>query len=236
MEVDMMRGVARPYEEIHKVIDEVEYKLCNRCNEWLPMNDEHFYKNKKNKIDGYFPYCKKCTINKTLTERDPKRVYELNKIYRKTKPQTIDARKRSNKKRVENGKYKEWQRNNPEKLREYSLYREMHKKHEITDDEWESCKNYFNYRCGYCGIAIEDHIVKYRDKLINGDFAKDHADHNGANDISNCIPACKSCNGLKHNFEFKDWYNEQNPKFTQGRLDKINKWLNEDYKKYIKNK
>jgi hypothetical protein len=231
-----MRSVAKPYEEIHKTIDGILHKQCSKCEEWFPCTNEYFYKNKSNKADGLHPYCKKCTINKTLTERDPKRVYELNKIYRKTKPQIIEARKRANKKRVESGKYKKWQKDNPDKLKGYKQYRELHKKHELSDDEWEYCKNYFNYRCAYCGITIENHWVKFKGKLINGDFHRDHANHLGENDISNCIPACKSCNGLKHNFELNDWYNPSNPKFTQKRLEKIHKWLNGDYKLYINKK
>jgi hypothetical protein len=228
-----LRGITKTYEETHKTFNNELYKLCTKCEEWFPCNEDYFYKNKLNKNDGFFPYCKECAKKKTIEQRDPDRVYELNKLYRTTRPHTIEARKRSNKKRVENGKYKEWQINNPEKLKGYNLYRELHKKHEITDEEWEGCKNYFNYRCAYCDLPIEEHLVKYNGKLINGDFHREHVNHDGANDISNCIPSCKYCNGQKHNFEFNDWYNENNSKFTKDRFDKINQWLNEDYKKHI---
>jgi 5-methylcytosine-specific restriction endonuclease McrA len=127
----------------------------------------------------------------------------------------------------------EWQRNHPDKIRGYNRDRNLHKKHEISEQEWESCKNYFNYRCAYCGLPIEEHFVKYKGKIFIGDFHRDHVNDEGNNDLSNCIPACKSCNTSKHIHHLEEWYNENNPNFNQERLDKINKWLDEDYKKYI---
>jgi hypothetical protein len=108
------------------------------------------------------------------------------------------------------------------------------KKHEITKNEWENCKNYFNYRCAYCGLAIEEHYIIYNGILKLGDFHRDHADDEGRNDLSNCIPACKSCNTSKSNKDLLEWYDVDNDNFNTERLFKINKWLNEDYLKYIK--
>lgn len=58
----------------------------------------------------------------------------------------------------------------------------------------------------------------------------------GSNKLDNCIPACKSCNSHKWKFDFSKWYNENNPNYNQERFDKIQKWLNEDYKKYLDSK
>ncbi len=70
-------------------------------------------------------------------------------------------------------------------------------------------------------------------ELKNFDLHKEHVNHNGANDLSNCVPACYSCNSKKWIYEFEDWYNEGNEIFSQYRLDKIYKWLSNDYKIYL---
>lgn len=131
------------------------------------------------------------------------------------------------------GSRRDWQRNNTEKLKRYSLKRKL-KEHEITNEEWESCKNYFNYRCAYCNLAIEEHWVKYSGKIILGDFHREHVDDEGANDLSNCIPSCKSCNTGKHDKKFEEWYNETNKNYTVERYKKILNWLVQDFKIYIK--
>ncbi|MEH7116174.1 HNH endonuclease [Neobacillus vireti] len=135
--------------------------------------------------------------------------------------------------RTENGKNKQWQQENPDRMRGYRIKREMHKTHTISNREWEDCKKYFNHRCAYCGLKIEEHFTKYKGVEKLGDFHKEHVDHSGANDLSNCVPACRTCNSLKNVFELEDWYNKMNDNFDQDRLEKIHKWLNEDYLKYI---
>lgn len=100
-------------------------------------------------------------------------------------------------------------------------------RHNITDYEWEECKNYFNYRCAYCGIAIEDYEKQY-----HKDFSKEHVINNGANDLSNCVPACNNCNMSKRDKDFETWYKEQSFYFV-GEYWKIKKWLKFDYKKII---
>lgn len=70
--------------------------------------------------------------------------------------------------------------------------------------------------------------------MIQYDFCKDHYINDGANDLSNCIPLCKSCNGSKRSYDFDKFYNASNPDFVQERYNKILKWINEDYKKYIR--
>ncbi|MCY7917926.1 hypothetical protein [Bacillus vallismortis] len=50
------------YNKTHKTINEVEYKLCSICNDW--QLTDMYYKNKSNNVDGLYPYCKSCAINK----------------------------------------------------------------------------------------------------------------------------------------------------------------------------
>jgi hypothetical protein len=212
-------------------------KKCSDCGELKELSE--FYSQNKIRKDGttymyHNPECKECTKNRTVRWQeknlDKKRAYALKD---NAKPHRKQQMKALNKKRRENGEYQKWQRDNPEKIKGYNIYREMHKKHDITDDEWENCKNYFNYRCAYCGIKIEDHWIKFKGSLVNGDFHREHVDDEGENDLSNCIPSCKSCNGSKHTSKLEDWYNDGNLKFSQERLNKIHNWLDEDYMKFI---
>lgn len=102
-----------------------------------------------------------------------------------------------------------------------------HKTHEITNEEWLLCKEYFNNSCAYCGISYENHK-----KIYNQDLHKEHVNHVGSNKLDNCVPSCKICNSSKKDKEFLSWYNEDNVVFTKERIDKIHNWLNEDYKKF----
>lgn len=228
-----MRGVCRPYEEIHKMIENIEYKLCSRCDEWLPLNKEYFYKN-KSAPDGFNPYCKECNKNKTKNWRkdNPDKHKKLY-LERNSKPKQQDSMRKAAKNQRENGYFKNYQQENKDKFKEYRDYRSLHKVHEISNNEWENCKNYFNYRCAYCGLTIEDHWFKYRGKLINGDFAREHVNHNGSNDLSNCVPSCKNCNSQKWEYYFEDWYSEGNTIYSEERKNKIIKWLEDDYKLFI---
>jgi hypothetical protein len=69
--------------------------------------------------------------------------------------------------------------------------------------------------------------------MKNIDLHREHVDHQGDNDLSNCIPACMSCNASKGQYNIYEWYNEENDNFSSERLDKIHKWLSEDYITYI---
>jgi len=109
----------------------------------------------------------------------------------------------------------------------------QHKNHNITKGEWESCKKYFDYKCAYCGFPIEDHYRIYAGKLQKIDLHKEHVDHEGSSDLSNCVPSCKTCNDFKHKFELDEWYNKYNINYTKERYDKIIKWITEDYEQYI---
>jgi len=108
----------------------------------------------------------------------------------------------------------------------------MNKKHDITEMEWEECKKYFNHRCAYCGLPIEEHFKKFKGELKWFDFHKEHVDHTGNNDLSNCIPSCHRCNSSKHDLDFEYWYKEISDNFTYERLNKIHKWLSKDYLKF----
>ena len=43
----------------------MNYKKCSICEDELPTTKEYFYENKSNKVDGLFPYCKRCSSLKS---------------------------------------------------------------------------------------------------------------------------------------------------------------------------
>lgn len=187
---------------------------------------DNFYKQRKSsKTKGewiyYNPECKECTKKKsTLWRKDPRnRESYLESQKKRNKNFIYEMRLNGSKRRAE-GKHKEWQKLNKDKIKKYNLYRSMHKEHIISEEEWEQCKEFFNYSCAYCGMDEYFAIETYGNELH-----KEHVDHGGANDISNCVPACKQCNSKKWKFELNDWYNEGNPIYSKVRYNKIVKWL-----------
>lgn len=221
-----------PYEKHHKIINEIEHKQCKICEEWFPMNEDYFYKNKSNLSDGFHTYCKECFRKKSKKYRD-----ENADIYRQRTYEHYQANKEAYDNRrtewmKENGEhvkeyYREYQHNNVEYFAEYRKFRDMHKKHEITPKERADCKEYFNSSCAYCGISEDEAVERYKKKLN-----MDHVDHTGANDLSNAAPACTGCNSSKWAHPMEEWY-KQREFYDEEKLIKIHKWLDEDYKLYI---
>lgn len=180
------------------------------------------------------PYCKKCAKEKSRkwVKNNPER-YAKALQKSNARPERKKVVKEYNKRRVENGEQAKWQQNNKDKLEKYRMTR-SNKNHTITNIEWEMCKQYFCHRCAYCGLPIEEHFWTRKGVSKLGDFHKEHVIHNGNNDLSNCVPSCKSCNCKKIDFDFYDWYSIDNPIYNQERYETIIKWLEEDYKLYIK--
>ncbi|RYI30544.1 HNH endonuclease [Bacillus infantis] len=213
-----------PYKNNHKYINKIEHKLCSDCNEWFPMTEEHFYKNKGNLVDGFNPHCKECTkIRSTKWMKENPEKYKPHYTKRNQKPYFKEKMKKAAIKQRLEGKQKEWQQNNPERLKEYAL-RRINKIHVFTDEEYLECKEYFKYECGYCGMHEADNLIIYKQQLH-----RDHVIHNGGNDIENCVPACVGCNVSKSDKEFTEWYNKDNPKFSDKRLSKIIAWTTRDF-------
>lgn len=217
---------------------ELEMKQCTKCGELLPSTDEYFYKQLIRSSDGDLykltSWCKECKKGSSSkwqnNNRDKLRGYQIK--YNK-KPHRKQMMKDNSDRRRDEGKHKEWLRNNPDKVKGYNDFRRMNKMHKITNGEWEDCKKYFNHRCAYCGLKIEEHWIKFNGNMQLGDFHKEHVDHNGSNDLSNCVPSCKACNGSKGNKDIDDWYNETRDFYDEERLNKIITWLYQDYILYL---
>lgn len=206
----------------------VTEKQCKICKETKPLDE--YYSIEKTNSKGkeytyFFPHCKKCNIEKAKNSNFDKELHkELCRQWRNRPENRGSIRKHLNKYRDKGGQL-EWQRNNKDKIQEYA---NQHQSHEITTKEWESCLKYFNYSCAYCGISQEDAKEKY-----NNYFHKEHVNHKGSNDLSNCVPACKSCNSKKWTYELEEWYKTGNPNYQKRRLNKILKWTNKEYKRFL---
>lgn len=204
-------------------------KECVDCKESKILNE--FYSQTKSKVSGeeyiyYTPRCKTCTSKKSFVweKNNPEKILENRRRHDK-REKRINQKREVNKNRAESGKVLEWQRNNKDKIKGYRLAREANKKHNIPEEEWKRCKEFFSYRCAYCGLDEIEHKKIYRQQLH-----KEHVIHTGRNDIKNCVPSCKSCNGSKHTKTLNEWYSESNPNYTYERYMKIYQWIRFDCK------
>lgn len=210
-------------------------RRCTKCQEWKDENsDNYYYVNKKKLENKFMPECKQCAIkrsSKIQTENHGRRKQYYDKF--NNKPEIIQIMRNASKKQREDGKQAEWQRKNPDKCRGYSIDRKQHKAHNIPKKQWIFCKGYFGNTCAYCGLPIEEHWITRKGIKKLGDFHKDHFNHEGSNELDNCIPSCGSCNSHKWKFLFEEWYIESNPIYSLVRLNKIINWINKDSKQYI---
>lgn len=218
------------WEKEHLIINGIIHKWCNHKNHWVQMDDEHFYKNDKNSIDGYSTKCIPCDIEraKKNAKLHPDRV---EKGWRKQNENAsleriLYKRGTANKSR-ELGQQKAWRQRNPIRVRELA---KNHRDHDISSTEEKSLLEVFGYKCAYCGMSLTEHKIKYGEKLH-----KDHVDHDGYNDLRNAVPACKSCNCSKWQFTMDDWYQQQEF-FSEDYYNKIIWWISEGYLLYIEEK
>ena len=179
-----------------------------------------------------YPECKKCArLKSSKRKSDNKKHYKkYDKIYYKKHKKLLNSRYKE-KKLINGKKYRQSDRGK-EKFKTYRKKR-YEKKHEMYDIEWENCKKYFDYKCAYCGMPIEEHYFSYRDEMKLYDFHKEHIIDEGKNDLRNCVPACSSCNTQKHVKSLNNWYNTLDPNYTYKRYYKIYQWIRYDHKKYI---
>ena len=207
----------------------MEGKQCSICKEVKNLSD-YYYQNKKSNKKGdyiyYNPECKECTKSKykKWVENNLDRKRENTRQWRR-KSENKHIFRNNQKKYIKGKKFKEWKKDNKDKFREYQIKRKMNKEHQISKEEWKFCLDYFDYSCAYCGMTEEDAKIKYNNYLH-----KEHVEHNGSNDISNCVPSCKSCNSKKWEYQLDEWYNCNNEVFSDTRLDKIQNWINKDHK------
>jgi len=226
-------------EREHKIINGIDYKLCNKHHiffpeesPWLPATLDYFYYHEKNSTDHLHPECKRCGVKKMYEWRDVHPEYLESEKERTSKKYHSDPEFKqmiidSSQQQRKDGYQSEWRKDHPEKCIEYS---KLHRQHDITEEEWRNELKVFDYGCAYCGMTLEEHLKIHKQKLH-----KDHVDDEGYNDLRNAVPACRSCNSSKHQHNLDDWYK---PKkfYSEERYNKIIWWITEGYKDYIEDK
>ncbi|MFK7678710.1 HNH endonuclease [Bacillus sp. Wb] len=205
-------------------------KECVVCNKIKPLDTfytQKKYSKKRGEWIYYNPECKDCTKERSTAWRKKPENREAFLESRKRMNQRPNRRREiiaAREKIKKEGYQRKYYAENKEK---FKFYRIMHSKHTITKEEWEACKQYFDNSCAYCGISEEEHK-----KIHNQTLHKEHVDHNGSGDITNCVPACKSCNSQKWIFTLEEWYSESNEHYDINKLIKINKWITTDSLNY----
>lgn len=216
----------------------IKIKRCSNplCKEPDKLETNEFYYEYKayNKKKGNHlklaSECKECRRNRSLRDRhiDIEKTREKDREqYYKRRDSELPRMRQDYQDRKEERKIttKRWLESNPHKHREYRL---NHHKHEIDEDEWFSCLEYFDWSCAYCGLTIEVHIFN-----VGQTLHRDHVHHDGSDNIDNCVPACRRCNSSKHDRTFNEWYSKENSIYSKRRYNRIVKWVVSDWKKSL---
>jgi len=232
------------FAKTYKNINGIDYKFCNQHetlfpeeSPWIPATLEYFYSNKISKTDGLNTWCKRCSSKKAQQNQnsDPLRYMGYRLKYQKTEKGNKVLQSELKILR-DAGYFDEYYADHPIQHKGYREKRKV-KEYDINEKEWRYCRDYFKneqgeWCCAYCGLPASQHYIIHNKKRMLGNFHKEHAIDKGANDLRNCVPSCVSCNSRKHNSDFGDWYKEGNPIFDINKLNKILKWLNEDWKQF----
>jgi hypothetical protein len=208
----------------HKYIENKLYKQCSICAEWKESDSSNFYKNKASSVDELHPWCKPCTIKKSRNNQNQNkdRHSKSQMKYAKT-PKGKETVLNESRKWRKNGGQRSYYQKNKDKHVNYRLRNNTLKKHDITDEEWFACLDYFKNSCAYCGLSEENQY-----KIFNQQLHREHVNHSGSNYIENCVPSCTKCNTSKHDIDFNNWYNEGNEVFSKRRLNKIINWMTKE--------
>ena len=180
------------------------------------------YSKKKGSYTYYNPECKECTKEKLRVWRkeNPEKQFLIDKKRREENPEYFKANRKRfyiENKDHEKEYYIKWTNENKDKL---AMYRKNHRNHDITDEEWFACLDYFNRLCAYCGLSEEKQF-----ELYNQQFHKEHVFHDGSNYIDNCVPSCTRCNTSKSDSKFNVWYSNNNEIYSKRRFNKIIRWM-----------
>lgn len=219
------------YWQKHKIINDIMNKQCSKCSEWFPETIEYFYMRNKAKPElGLNAECKECTKKQSLkyiNEHWDGFIENVRRYIRNPKGKAVMKRNQIKQKEY----HKEYIKNNKIRLNEYAKVK-RHKKHDITNSEWKSCCEIFDWKCAYCGKTYEDNYKEHHEQ-----FHKEHVDNNGYLDLRNCVPACKNCNSIKHEMTLDELLEANYIEgFTKEEYDKIIWWTTEGYKDYIEEK
>jgi len=133
--------------------------------------------------------------NKAYRQTHKERLKAKNRAYRHQHKERLSAKRHvyymNNRERII-AKIRAWVVTHPDNLATYAAKRRawhMQAEHnDLTQPQWEEIKAAYGYRCVYCGRKMQrltrDHITP----LSKG----------GSHTASNIVPACGSCNSIKH--------------------------------------
>lgn len=178
---------------MENLIEGINAKTCTKCNKLKSFND--YNKNKRKKY-GVASQCKECL--KEYRERTKEEKEKYQKIYRKQNVEKI----------------------NQHKLRCNQRRRHQNKISGYTEEQWNECMKFFNYKCAYTGKSMKQVSVEHIIPISK----------NGTTYIWNLIPCELSINISKGNKDLEKWYKEQKF-YSEERLEKIYKYV-----EYMKNK
>lgn len=89
-----------------------------------------------------------------------------------------------------------WRAANPEKQRVLSAVEKNRRRARmgtapgsgVSPSQWREVVSDFNGHCAYCNVWLDVPVMEHMDPISRG----------GYHDVSNIVPACRSCNGRKH--------------------------------------
>lgn len=185
-------------------------RVCSKCKIEKELNADNFGKRRRDKF-GFDTTCKECR-----KEYDKKR-YKENGERLKSEAKARYWRNRDKRQKYQKNYYeqnkeecierqKKWDKDNPIQRRiinNLSRCKEFGKC-TLTEQEWIETLNYFDNRCAYCGMTIDDHKQIYGEVLN-----QDHLipiNKGGEYKFKNIIPSCRSCNSKKKDNDFSEWY------------------------------
>lgn len=200
-------------------MDKTDSKVCTKCNIEKPNTFEYFNKTKNGKTISMCRECKKI-YRKNYRQENKEKLKEYFTNKNKERWSNIEEREKEKLRiaawRKENKEHiKQYRQENKERDRECAkewrkteignqLSKATVKKRRdkikqltntFTNKEWETCKNFFNNQCAYCGMTKKlehEHFVTVSE---GGEYTS-----------KNILPSCRQCNTSKHTLNFFEWY------------------------------
>lgn len=189
------------------------YRTCTKCKK--PITDDNKLKDSSQK-GGIYPQCRSCKYTYTHSLRHriktgkhrPKNISHTKTCIYCNEELTSETAYRNKYtstglhntcKRCSGSASSTWSKNHPDKRKLYKHNRrtkELHMVSTLTNEEWNKCLEYFDYKCAYCSrerkLQVE-HVVPVANPKCPGTVAE------------NVVPACRSCNSSKNSHNVYLW-------------------------------
>lgn len=184
---------------INAKLSKESLKKCKYCNKVKDLSEFEWSGTTRRNI-----YCRDCKEIHLDYEREIRAPYtEEQKKNKREYDKKYYIINKNNKKLY----YTTWKVNGGQELRRLSNHKRESKKrellHDLTLEQWEYTKVYFNNSCAYCGMSQSEHKLIYNQRL--------HQEHiipvskDGVYSNFNIIPSCYKCNDSKNNMDLEDF-------------------------------